>query len=85
MSPNIPQLVIFFSKEGKPLRARCSACGTNVRRRTVDTDGNETEVFCPHCQTSLLLVANNSELRRILGRAALLVRSTPERLAKGFS
>jgi DNA-directed RNA polymerase subunit RPC12/RpoP len=58
---------------GKPLKARCSDCGTDVRKRTVAIDGNETEVFCPNCQSSLLSVANNSELRRILARAATLI------------
>jgi Zn finger protein HypA/HybF involved in hydrogenase expression len=72
------QLVVFFSKEGKPLKARCSACGTGARRRVVATNGNEIEVFCPTCQSSLLLVANASELKRILGRAAALVK-TPSR------
>jgi len=79
MSSRRAQLAVFFSKEGKPLKARCSACGTGVRKRTDATDGNEIEVFCPDCQSSLLLVSDNSELRRILSRAASLVKATPKR------
>jgi hypothetical protein len=79
MSPSRPQLVVIFSKEGKPLKARCSSCGTNVRRRIVATDGNETEVFCPSCQSSLLVVTNIAELKRILAGGAAIISPAPKR------
>jgi DNA-directed RNA polymerase subunit RPC12/RpoP len=79
MSPKRPGLVVFYSGEGKPLKARCSACGANVRRRKVTTEGNDTEVFCPSCQSSLLVVNDISELKRILARGAAIISRAPKR------
>ena len=79
MSPKRAQLVFYYSKKGKPLGARCSACGRKTRAKIVATNGNEIEVYCPTCQSSLLLVANNSELKRILTRAAALIKPRPKK------
>lgn len=74
MSQGGPNLVIFFSREGRPLRAPCLACGSDVRRRRASPDEGQTEVFCPRCEESLLVGAGPAELRRTLARAAALIR-----------
>ncbi len=76
MAPNRPQLLIFFAKSGKALRAQCSVCRVRAKRRnTKDNDGKKLiEIYCPECQSTLFVASNVAEIRRSLARAAALVR-----------
>jgi DNA-directed RNA polymerase subunit RPC12/RpoP len=72
--PKQTQLVLFYSKDGKPLAGRCSTCGKKVRVRYAAPNSSEIEVHCPNCQASLMLVGNFSEMERSFRRAATLMK-----------
>ena len=65
------RLVLFYTKQGKFISGRCSE-HPNTKAR-VRPSGGEIEVYCPSCQSTLMLVANNAELRRIWNRAANVI------------
>jgi len=66
--------VIFYARDGKPFKARCSECGANARRRRVVEDSNSMiEVFCPNCDSRLLIVNDMDELRRHIAKGARLI------------
>ncbi len=80
MNSKRPQLVVFFSKKGKALKACCSACGTRVRRRgTKEYEEALIEVFCPDCDSRLLVVPNLTELERCVARGAELIQPVKRR------
>jgi DNA-directed RNA polymerase subunit RPC12/RpoP len=75
-----PQLVLFYAQNGKPLKARCSVCGTDTRRRrVVEEEENLIEIFCPTCDSRLLIVADMNELQRHLARGAQLIAPVKRR------
>jgi hypothetical protein len=71
------RLVLFYTKQGKFVSGRCSAHLDEKAR--VRPRGNELEVYCPHCQSGLMLVANKTELDRLWNRAKNVMSPSPKR------
>ena len=64
--------MLFYTKQGKFISGRCSA-HLNTKAQ-VRPSGNEIEVYCPTCQSTLMLVANKAELKQMWDRAANVMR-----------
>jgi hypothetical protein len=75
MGSSTPALIIWFTAEGRPLKACCSVCGAPVRSRAVKgAEGEDSlSLECTQCASLLAIVANEPELRNLLARWSQLV------------
>lgn len=64
------QLVLFYTKQGKFISGRCSDHLNTKAKVRPSGNGNEMEVYCPTCQSTLMLIADEAEVKRMWDRAA---------------